>query len=43
MRYCERMRARYFPETLSTLAAASEEAGRSDRHEPPMSSRVMTG
>jgi glutathione S-transferase len=41
MRYCERMRARYFPETLETLAPlfpASSERGSSDRdsHEHPV-------
>jgi glutathione S-transferase len=43
MRYCERMRARYFPETLSTLAATSEKADRSAVHERPRPSRAMFG
>lgn len=43
MRYCERMRARYFPETLSTLAALGEKASRPDSHERPISSRAAIG
>jgi glutathione S-transferase len=43
MHYCERMRARYFPETLSTLAAVSEKVNRPDAHEPPASIRAVVG
>ena len=52
MRYCERMRARYFPETLSTLAplfpadavtVAPETGRRPDAYEHPASSRVLVG
>jgi len=41
MRYCERIRASYFPETLSTLAAVSEQVGRPGTYERPVSSRVL--
>lgn len=48
MRYCERMRARYFPETLSTLAplfpnesaATPKDADRGDTHPRVASSRA---
>ena len=43
LRYCERMRARYFPETLSRLAALGEQASRSDSHERPVASRAAIG
>jgi glutathione S-transferase len=43
MRYCERMRARYFPETLSTLAAIGEKVNRSETYEHPVSSCAMIG
>ncbi|MEJ2574788.1 MAG: glutathione S-transferase family protein [Gammaproteobacteria bacterium] len=51
-RYCERMRARYFPETLSTLAplfpadppaVARETADRPGAHQRPASSSVAVG
>ena len=43
MHYCERMRARYFPETLSTLAAVGEKANHPDSHERPVSRRAAIG
>jgi glutathione S-transferase len=49
MRYCERMRARYFPETLDALAplfpadAATATRKTSGIHEPPASSHVVAG
>jgi glutathione S-transferase len=43
MRYCERMRARYFPETLSAFEAAGGEAIRSDSHQHPASHRAALG
>jgi len=43
MRYCERMRARFFPETLSTLAAVGGKLDRSDTHERPASKRAVLG
>ena len=52
MRYCERMRARYFPETFSALAPlfpadpatiAQETGRRADTHEHLASSRVVVG
>lgn len=43
MRYCERMRTRYFPETLSTHVKVSEKADRPNIHEPPVSSRAVPG
>jgi hypothetical protein len=44
MRYCERMRARYFPESLRTLPplfegeAASTDDGATDARESPVTS-----
>jgi glutathione S-transferase len=43
MRYCERMRARYFPETLSAPAGVNEKTGRSDSHLHPVSHRAEFG
>jgi glutathione S-transferase len=43
MRYCERMRARYFPETLSAFTPADEKADRSETHERPASIRAVMG
>lgn len=52
MRYCERMRARYYPETFKALAPlfqndstmiARESGGRSDVHELPESSHAVAG
>ncbi len=43
MRYCERMRARYFPESLRAPAPAGGQANRSDAHQPPSSIRAVSG
>jgi len=43
MRYCERMRARYFPETLSTTVKAGETADRIAAHETRLSHRAVNG
>ena len=43
MRYCERMRTRYFPETLSARTPVGEKANRPDTHEHPVSNRALIG